>query len=932
MAKLYQITNLVVTRGSENSGFPTMNAAWGVTGGASWGYGGWYDEEWHFNASKNMSKKVVQQTGAGAATGDIVWTRGGENFHDTAYCCYNRNKYHPMVTGRYLKSVTLKAMHGQSGYGEMSTSATYTFKVPKKPVMGDVEYDSETHDVTFNVDAADEGPAGNNERYDTLNRILRQDSANRNNTYKDEKTVAGWTASTETSMERVYKLAEASALPQGQWVKLTFQAYSRGLAGDSEVSSQAYVFAHPAQAQITKITCSGLESTDYVTVKLKTNVSEYEPVDTIKLQRLRSSAITTAAAAGLASGWEDVSGAVDDGNCVGLTDLVQSSIPTVKTHTWYRLVTTHGAYTRNSVPVEATCLYRAKSPQAGDVVKYASVEPGSDGVSIVVRMAWNSDSSNTTQITWSEHEDAWESTEQPNSCDVTWEDATPWKDESVTPNIQYQHSATVTIRGLEEATEYYIRARRAFIDDENPGYGDWCPAPSYPVSTATAPEDVVLTVPAVVERGSGIDCSWTFNGSEQTAWEMRYLDGANVKVIAAGEGPAGATVIPAEKIAGMDSISIAVAVTSGGEWASSGYIPVSIDDAPELSLSVSPTLTAQPLEIELETSNPRTSAIIYVTSHGVSAEMPDGSEVQADGDVVWAESVSPAWSTTDSTITSSTVWTATVIPPILKLYEGASYTVSGVLTDTKTLLSSDMAEDDFEVAWAHRAVRPASTSTIAVSGLTATITPAVPTSGYATGDSVAQTDVVDIYRNTPDGAYLIASDVPFGQAVTDRFAPFSKRAELSYILCTRTADGDVEWGEYEYTLNHATLRVDFGQDSVELPYNLAMTDGWEKGFELREHLDGTRAGYWNEGATRKATLSTDVVKVESAEQRRLLAALAQHAGPCFVRTPDGCAYPADVEVDSYGVTYESAAVPVSITATEVAITDAFRIAPTDWGA
>lgn len=932
MARLYKITNLVVTRGSENSGFPTMNAAWGMTGSASWGYSGWYDEEWHFNASKNMSKTVVQQTGAGAATGDIVWTRGGENFHDTAYCCYNRTKYHPVSSGRYLNSVTLKAIHGQAGYGEMSTKATYTFKVPKKPVMGDVEYDSETHDVTFNVEAADEGAAGNNERYDTLNRILRQDSANRNNTYKDEKTVAGWTASTETSMERVYRLAEASALPQGQWVRLTFQAYSRGLAGDSEVSSKAYVFAHPAQAQITGITCSGLGSTDYVTVRLKTNATSTAPVDSVKLQRLKNQEPMSAAAAGLSQGWEDVDGAVDDGNCVGFTDLVEDAISAVKKHTWYRLVTTHGAYTRNSVPVDATCLYREKAAQDDDEVRYAKCEPGQDGTSVLCRLAWGTDDSNSTQIAWSEHEDAWESTEQPSKCDITWQDNSGWTDDSVTPPVDYEYAATVTIYGLEEAKDYYIRARRGLVSGDSETWGSWCPAPKYPISTAVAPSDVILTVPAVVERGSGIDCSWTFNGSEQTAWEVRYLDGANVKVIAAGEGPAGATVIPAEKIAGMDSISIAVAVTSGGEWASSGYIPVSIDDAPELSLSVPSTLTAQPLEIELETSNPRTSAIVYITSHGVSAAMPDGDVVQADGDVVWAESVTPAWSTADSTITSSTVWTATVVPPILKLYEGASYTVSGVLTDTKTLLSSDMAEDDFTVEWAHRAVKPAATSAITVSDLTATITPATPTSGYETGDSVAQTDVVDIYRNTPDGAYLIASDVPFGQAVADRFAPFSKRAELSYILCTRTYDGDIDWGEYEYTLSHATLRVDFGEQSIELPYNLAMTDGWEKGFELREHLDGTRAGYWNEGATRKATLSTDVVKVESAEQRRLLAALAQHAGPCFVRTPDGCAYPADVEVDSYGVTYESAAVPVSITATEVAITDAFRIAPTDWAA
>ena len=961
MATLYQITNLVLSRGSEQSGFPTMNAAWGVSGSASWGYGGWYDEEWHFNASKNMSSKVTQQSGAGAATGDIVWTRGGEGYHSTAYGCYNRAKYHPLTSGRYLKSVTCKVIHGQSGYGKTSTSGTYTFKAPAKPTFDDVDYDSSTHDVTFTVNAAADNEQY--ERYDTVVRVLRQDSSNRNNTYKTEKAVINWAASTDSEIEKVYRLAEAGTLPVGQWVKLTCQAYSRGLAGNSATVSKTYVFAQPAQASITKITCSGKSSTDYVTVRLKTNSTSSAPVDSVKLQRLTNQDAMSAAAAGLVDGWEDVSGAVDNGNCIGFTDLVADALPAVKKHTWYRLVTTHGAYTRNSVPVEAKCLYRNKSLQDDDVVKYARCESGADGVSILCRLAWNDDDSNTTKIAWSEYEDAWESNEQPSSCDVTWRDSGGWTDESVTPPVTYGNAATVTIRGLQEATEYYIRARRGLVGGETESWGAWCPAPLYPISTAVPPSDVVLVVPVAVERGSGIDCLWTYSGSEQTAWEVAYLDGTDRKVLASGEGPAGSTVIPASMIEGMDSVKLSVSVTASGVWASSDWMPVSIEDAPTLSMSAAATLTAQPVSLAFTSNDPKAYITAYITSGGVATATPDGHAVQADGDVVWADVVSPVWEAAysptsdaaiDSTKTYYTVsngvyspvvspivenigsyyevsaWTATVTPPTLKLYEGAKYTVSAIATDSDTLLSSDAVESDFEVAWAHRAVAPKSTTSIVVDELTAAITPVAPTDGYGTGDAVALTDVVDVYRNTPDGAYLIASDVPFGQAVTDRFAPYSSRFDTNYILCTRTADGDIAWDEYAYDLEHSTLRVDFGGEHVELPYNLSISDGWEKGFELREHLDGTRAGYWNEGATRKASLSTDVVKVESAEQRRLLAALAQHAGPCFVRTPDGCAYPADVEVESYGVTYESQAVPVSLSATEVSITDEFKIAPSDW--
>ena len=953
MGNSYKITNLVLSRGSSSGDYPSISAVWGASGSESWGYEGWWDEVWTFNASKDMGSKVVQQTGAGSAMGDIVWTRNGDNFHTSAYCNYNRTKYHPLKSGRYLKSVTCDVQHAMKSN---HTKGTFTFAVPRKPTIGDIDYDDQTDNITFTVTAAaDEGKW---ERYDTMVRVVRQDSANRNNSYKKEKAVVNWASSTSDSIEKVYKLANASSIPAGQWVKITCEAYSRGLAGNSATVKKSYVFARPAQASITKITCSGQQATDYVTVTLKTNATTARPVDSVKLQRLKNSTSTTASAAGLEQTWADVDGAVDDGNCTGLTDLVTDAQSDAKKHTWYRLVTTHGAFTTIGKAVEAKCLYRAKDPVDNDKVWFNSITPGVDGQSIACKLVWNNDDSNTTQISWSEYEDSWESTEQPSICDVTWEDATPVSG--------YAHSANVTVRGLEEGKEYYVRARRGNTSGDSQVWGKWCyPAKAkYPVSTALAPTDVVLTVPSVVERGSGIDCSWTFEGGEQTAWGIGYLDASNKrKVLISGKGQAGAATIPASKIKNMDSVKLAVAVTAGGDWAYSDYMPVNIDDAPELSMSVASTLTSQPVSITFTTDNPRAYVTTYITSGGVSTATPDGHTVQADGDVVWAEAVSPVWGpsyslTTDTAIDSSktyytlsngvytpvaspvaanigtyyevTAWTATVTPPILKLYEGAKYTVSAIATDSTTFLASDAVESDFEVAWAHRAVAPKSTTTITVNDLTAIITPVAPTEGYETGDAVAQTDVVDVYRNTPDGTYLIASDVPFGQAVTDRFAPFSSRAETSYVLCTRTSDGDIDWASYAYVLKHAALRVDFGGQSVELPYNIAVSDGWEKGFELREHLDGTRAGYWNEGATRKSSLSTDVVKVESAGQRRLLAALAQHVGPCFVRTPDGCAFPANVDVESYGVTYESQAVPVSLSATEVAITDAFRIAPSDW--
>lgn len=922
--------NLVMKRGSQNDG-NSVEASWGFTGGSTFDTS--VEQDWYFNASKNMSERVIEQNGSGSATGDIVWNRPtGTGLQTSASCFYNREKYHPVTFGRYLESVKLIVANGSYGgrwYEDyVETAATMAFKKPAAPTIPEPGFDDDNGRVTFTIEAA--GDDGQYERYDTMYRILRQDSANRDNEWKSEKTVLGWTATTSDSAEYVYGIRDEHVLSTDEWVRVTCQAYSRGLAGNSSTTSRTFVYAYPAQASITSIVASRLDGTGIVSIRLKTNTTTTSPVDSIKLQRLRSTSITTSTAAGLASGWQDVDGAISNGNCDGLCDQVADALPNVKTHTWYRIVSTHGYLTRNSVPVEATCLYRAKDEVADDEVKFVSVKPGADGKSILARIAWRDDDSDTTQISWSEYEDAWESTEQPSTCDVTWLDDGSWTDDSVEPAVTYQNVSTVTIRGLEEASPYYVRARRGRTQSDPQSFGSWCYPNKllYPMSTSNAPEDVVLVVPSTVQRGDGVDCSWTFSGSEQTAWEIAYQDAdRNRIVLVSGDGAAGFAVVPAKLIEGMDSVKLSVSVTCGGDWASSGWLPVSIEDAPDVSIEVPQTLTEQPLEITVHSDTPRANVLVYVTSRGVVTATPAEEEIQADGDVVWSTSTNPRWVTGDNE-----TWSAVIEAPKTKLHEGATYDVTAVVTDTKTMLSSDWANGSFSVAWEHRAVPPSDATTIVsdLSDLSARITPAIPTEGYAEGDGYDSTDVVDVYRTTPDGSYLIARDVPFGYTVRDPYAPFSNRVELAYTLCTRTKDGDISWAEYPYELHHGALRFDFGEESVELPYNIVHDDSWEKSFELREHLDGKRVGYWNPGATRSESMSTDVIKIETAEKRRLVGDLAKHVGPCFVRLPDGCAYPAHVDVESYSASFDSASVPVSIKATEVTMSSQFAIAPHDW--
>ena len=162
-----------------------------------------------------------------------------------------------------------------------------------------------------------------------------------------------------------------------------------------------------------------------------------------------------------------------------------------------------------------------------------------------------------------------------------------------------------------------------------------------------------------------------------------------------------------------------------------------------------------------------------------------------------------------------------------------------------------------------------------------------------------------------------------GASVTDDRAPFTHDGSgLSYMVAHRTSDGDVcESEDIEYSLASRALRLDWGKRFIELPYNLALSDAFEKDSEVRKHMDGTRQAYWNEGVTRKATLSTALIRFEDAQEQELLRDMLQYAGSVFVRTPDGLAFAADVQPGTIERSFDSGVVGVSLDAVEHDLTD-----------
>ena len=262
-------------------------------------------------------------------------------------------------------------------------------------------------------------------------------------------------------------------------------------------------------------------------------------------------------------------------------------------------------------------------------------------------------------------------------------------------------------------------------------------------------------------------------------------------------------------------------------------------------------------------------------------------------------------------------YTSVELPNGLDLWDGASYDVTVTTKDGETGLDSDPATAELVCSWAHQApdppdgvaVTPRDETDADGRRMLSAVVLLVAPEGAGDGD------VCDVWRVTPDGPCLVAEGVSPSATVTDPWAPFGGDT-LAYRVSMRTTDGDVSWRDYAYVLPCDSLRVDFGDEYVELPYDIAISDAFSKDFESRAHLDGTRSGYWSAGADRKASLSTDVVRVTEPEKAMALRRLARHDGPCLVRTPDGCAYEADVEV-SLDSSHATSRLAVALDATEV---------------
>lgn len=394
-------------------------------------------------------------------------------------------------------------------------------------------------------------------------------------------------------------------------------------------------------------------------------------------------------------------------------------------------------------------------------------------------------------------------------------------------------------------------------------------------------------------------------------------------------------------------VYLAVRVQTTGAYVVSNILSIPVSKAPTLDVIDFPTeINNLPLTFDFRSSVGTLDVKLTIRAEASYLWKPDGPEPHVNGQVVYSVYLRSndklQWTEEqdeEETDVQETSYLASyTVGDLTNLHDMGRYTVEVEGIDSETGLSTtynlpegvEAQEYTFEVNWSHQADEPSERSYILKNpkGLGVDIY-------IRSTPNMVETDVCDVYRVTPDGAYLVLEGQPFDTMVTDMYAPFSNTAFTRYRLCTRTIDGDIAWRDIGYRLKETCIRLDWASSTgsahrdfetgLSLPYNVRLSDSLEKNFEARLHMNGLYSGYWNSGIKRTASLSTDIIKVQNPEEKEKIRALGRYNGPVYVRTPDGCAYTANVSVKTIPYEYNSQIMAIQLDAVEIAMAEEFMI-------
>lgn len=551
-----------------------------------------------------------------------------------------------------------------------------------------------------------------------------------------------------------------------------------------------------------------------------------------------------------------------------------------------------------------------------DIPKPPSIELSApDPTTIRVVWDWPWASANQTELSWADHEDAWESTNQPSSYIVDNINAGQWN-----------------ISGVNVGT-WYVRARLIKAEGENATYGMWSDTKEIKLSSAPAIPSLILSE-GVIGPEEEVTCYWAYVTTDGTSQmqadicEATYNEETGVYTygmpFAKTETAQHITIDAKEQgwLAGEKHYLAVRVISASGEQSQGWSTPVALEIAEPISATVTSTSLVQhskevtpddlgaetetitelaleslPLTVVVDgTGESGTTTILIERAEYYLMDRPDESEIDGfEGEAVFA-----------NTFNGDGTFELNQGDFIGYLDDGGTYRLIVSVKDTH----GQVAESEpiiFKVYWAHQATIPSGTVEIDHDHDAAILRPTVPS-----GTEVLTGDVCDIYRLSVDKPQLIYSGATFGQTYVDPYPTIGENGGYRFVYRTfngdyTTEDGRIAW--YDTTEDESNdilttfgVMINYGNDRITLPYNVTLSNKWAKDFQQTNYLGGHIQGDWNPAVTRTGTITTvGIVNDEYGSEEDLevieaIRRLATYPGICHVRTPDGSSFAANINV------------------------------------
>lgn len=125
---------------------------------------------------------------------------------------------------------------------------------------------------------------------------------------------------------------------------------------------------------------------------------------------------------------------------------------------------------------------------------------------IQVSFDWSWQDARAAELSWANHDDAWQSTDEPETYTIDNTNASVWN-----------------ISGLEVGQTWYVRVRLIGGTEDNPTYGGYSDTVS--IDLSSEPITPVMTVsPSVVTEGDIVTASWVYVSTDGTAQASARID------------------------------------------------------------------------------------------------------------------------------------------------------------------------------------------------------------------------------------------------------------------------------------------------------------------------------------------------------------------------------------------------------------------------